>query len=67
MPVVQLAAHAKSSTLYVHMVIRSYSHTVVRSYGCTSKFFRLDRLLLFCITMGLYSVSSAIRVKGNQN
>ena len=67
MPVVQLAAHAKSSTLYVHTVIRSYSHMVVRSYGCTSKFFRLDRLLLFCIIMGLHSVSSAIRVKGNQN
>ena len=67
MPVVQLAAHAKSSTLYVHMVIRSYSHTVVQSYGCTSKFFRLDRLLLFCIIMGLCSASFTIRVRGNQN
>ena len=40
-PVVQLAAHAKSSTLYG------------RSYGRTSKFFRLDGLLLFRIIMGL--------------
>ena len=40
-PVVQLAAHAKSSTLYG------------RSYGRTSKFFRLDGLLLFCIIMEL--------------
>ena len=47
MPVVQLAAHAKSSTLYGW------------SYGRTSKFFRLDGLLLFCIIMGLRSVSSA--------
>ena len=39
--VVQLAAHAKSSTLYG------------RSYGRTSKFFRLDRLLLFRVIMGL--------------
>ena len=45
-PVVQLAAHAKSSTLYD------------RSYGRTSKFFRLDGLLLFCIIMGLRSASS---------
>ena len=46
-PVVQLAAHAKSSTLY----------------GRTTKFFRLDGLLLllFCIFMGLRSASSAIR------
>ena len=36
-PVVQLAAHAKSSTLY----------------GRTTKFFRLDGLRLFCIIMGL--------------
>ena len=48
MPVAQLAKYAKSGTLYG------------RSYGCTSKFFRLDRLLLFCIIMGLRSVSSAI-------
>ena len=47
-PVVQLAAHAKSSTLYG------------RSYGRTSRFFRLDGLLLFCIIMGLRSASSAI-------
>ena len=47
-PVVQLAAHAKSSTLYG------------RSYGRTSKFFRLDGLLLFCIIMGLRSASLAI-------
>ena len=44
---VQLAAHAKSSTLYG------------RSYGRTSKFFRLDGLLLFCIIMGLRSACSA--------
>ena len=37
-----------------------YGRTVVPSYGCTSKFFRLDGLLLFCIIMGLRSVSSAI-------
>ena len=48
MAVVQLAVHAKSSTLYG------------RSYGCTSKFFQLDGLLLFCIFMGLHSASSAI-------
>ena len=40
-PVVQLAAHAESSTLYG------------RSYGRTPKFFRLDELLLFRIIMGL--------------
>ena len=40
-PVVQLAVHAKSSTLYG------------RSYGRTSKFSRRDGLLLFCIVMGL--------------
>ena len=45
-PVVQLAAHAKSSTLY----------------GRTTKFFRLDGLLLFCIVMGLRSASSAITI-----
>ena len=43
-PVVQLAAHAKSSTLY----------------GRTTKFFRLDGLLLFCTVMGLRSASSAM-------
>ena len=40
-PMVQLAAHAKSSTLYG------------QSYGRTSKFFRFNRLLLFRIIMGL--------------
>ena len=34
-PVVQLATHAKSSTLYGRTVIRSYGRTVVRSYGRT--------------------------------
>ena len=43
-PAVQLTTHVKSSTLY----------------GRTSKFFRLDGLLLFCIIMGLRSASSAI-------
>ena len=33
---------------------------VIRSYGRTSKFFRLDGLLLFCIIMGLRSASSAV-------
>ena len=56
MPVVQLAVHAKSSTLYG----RSYGRTVVRSYGRISNFFLLDGLLLFCIIMGLRSASSAI-------
>ena len=44
MPAVQLTTHVKSSTLY----------------GRTSKFFRLDGLLLFCIIMELRSASSAI-------
>ena len=35
--------------------------TVVWLYGHTSKFFWLDRLLLFCIIMGLHSASSATR------
>ena len=48
-PVVQLAAHAKSSTLYGRTVVRSYN-----------QIFRLDGLLLFCIVMGLRSASSAI-------
>ena len=43
-PAVQLTKHVKSSTLY----------------GRTSKFFRLDGLLLFCIIMGLRSASSAV-------
>ena len=59
-PVVQLAAHAKSSTLYGRTVVRSYGRTVVRSYGRTTKFFGLDGLLLFRIVMGLRSASSAI-------
>ena len=37
--------HVKSSTLY--------GRTVVWLCGCTSKFFRLDGLLLFHIIMGL--------------
>ena len=40
-PIVQLAPHAKRNTLYG------------RSYGRTSKFFRLDGLLLFRIITGL--------------
>ena len=32
----------------------------MRSYGRTSKFFRLDGLLLFCIIMGLRSASSTM-------
>ena len=48
-PVVQLAAHAKSSTLY----------------GRTTKFFGLDGLLLFRIVMGLRSASSAIILKNS--
>ena len=51
-PVVQLAAHAKSSTFY--------GRTVAQSYGRKTIFFRLDGLLLFCIVMGLRSASSAI-------
>ena len=35
--------------------------TVVRSYGRTSKFFRPDGLLLFCIIMGLRFASFAIK------
>ena len=50
-PVVQLAAHAKSSTLY----------------GRTTKFFWLDGLLLFCIVMGLRSASSAMNPHGQLN
>ena len=37
--------------------------TVVWSYGRTSKFFRLDGLLLFCMIMGLRSASSTIIYK----
>ena len=51
-PVVQLAAHAKRSTLY--------GRTIVQSHGRTAKFFRLDGLLLLYIVMGLRSASSAI-------
>ena len=32
-PVVQLAAHAKSSTLYGRTVVRSYGRTILRSYN----------------------------------
>ena len=44
-PVVQLAAHAKSSTLHGRTVVQPN--------------FGLDGLLLFCIVMGLRSASSA--------
>ena len=47
---VQLAAHAKSSTLCGWL------------YCCTSKFFWPVGLLIFCIIMGLHSASSAIIV-----
>ena len=50
-PALQLTMHVKSSTLYGHMVIQLY--------GRTSKFFRPDELLLFCIIMGLCSTNSA--------
>ena len=53
-PAVQLTTHVKSSTLYG------------RSYGRTSKFFRLDGLLLFCIITGLRPASSAIIKQNNQ-
>ena len=56
-PVVQLAAHAKSSTLY--------SCKVVQSHSRTTKFFGLDGLLLFLIVMGLRSASSAIILKNS--
>ena len=46
---VQLTTHVKSSTLYDR----------------TSKFFRLDGLLLFCVIMGLRSASSAIIILGD--
>ena len=64
-PAVQLTTHVKSSTLYGRTVVRSYGRTVVRSYGRTSKFFRLDGLLLFCIIMGLHSASSTITSQTN--
>ena len=48
MSVVQLTLHAKSSTLYGW------------SYSRTSKFFQLDRLLLFCVIIRPHSASSAI-------
>ena len=53
-PVVQLAAHAKSSTLYS------------RLHGRTSKFFRLDGLLLFRIIMGLCFARCELRYKGSK-
>ena len=43
-PVVQLAAHAKSSTLYGRTVVQT-------------KFFGLDRLLLFCIQLFQFTLS----------
>ena len=46
MPLVQLAAHTKSNTLYVQL------------YGHKFKFFWCDGLLLICITVG-YNVHSA--------
>ena len=61
MPAVQLTTHVKSSTLCGCTVVRSYGRTVERLNGRTSKFFRLDGLLLFCIIMGLRSASSAIK------
>ena len=48
-PVVQLAAHAISSTLYS----RSFG---LRLYGRKSKFFRFDRLLLFCTSAASSSI-----------
>ena len=53
-PAVQLAAHAKSNTLYS------------RSYGRTSKFFRLDGLLLCRIIMGLRFARCELRYKGTK-
>ena len=50
-PVVQLATHAKSCTLYG------------RSYGRTTKFFGLDGLLLFRIIMGLRFARCELRYK----
>ena len=52
-PTVHLAAHAKSSTLYRC------------PYGHKSKLFRLDGLLLFCITMGLRCVCCELRYEKN--
>ena len=57
-PAVQLTTHVKVAPC---AVVRSYGHTVERLNGRTSKFFRLDGLLLFCIIMGLRSASSAIK------
>ena len=53
-PAVQLAAHAKSNTLYS------------RSYGRTSKFFGLDGLLLCRIIMGLCFARCELRYKGTK-
>ena len=55
-PVEKLAAHAKSSTLYG------------MSNGRTSKFFRLDGLLLFRIVMGLlyYNITASSKRKENK-
>ena len=41
--------------------------TVVRSNSRTTKFFRLDGLLLFCIVTGLRSASSAMNPHGQLN
>ena len=54
-PSVQLTTHVKSSTLNGRSVVLSYSRT--------SKFFRPDGLLLFCIIIGLRSASSAITLE----
>ena len=63
MPMVQLTTHVKSSTLYGCTVVRSYGHTVVQLYCHTSKFFRLDGFLLFCIIMGLSYAFGNVSVK----
>ena len=47
--------------LYGPTVVQSYSHTVVQLYSCTSRFFWLDGLLLFCnIQIQPHSASSAM-------
>ena len=51
-PAMQLAAHAKSSTLYG------------RLYGVKSKFFRLNGLLLFSIVMALRCARCELRYYG---
>ena len=44
-------------------VVQSYGHTVVQLYCHTSKFFRLDGFLLFCIIMGLSYAFGNVSVK----